>query len=386
MALSVIGVALGVAVVVGIDLANSSASSAFRLSAETVTGKATHQIVGSVDNVDETVYTLIRTKLGIRESAPVVEGFARVPQDPGRTIQILGVDPLAEAPFRTFTGGTESDLDLGAFMGRSGTVLVAEPVSRALNLTTGDELQVLIGGFEHSLEIVAVMIPDGELSVQAMANLLVVDIATAQALFSLEGQLSRIDLLIADTQEGAVVFEKLKSELPAGTEVRRSSSRTETVEQMTRAFRLNLTALSLLALVVGMFLIYNTTTFSVVQRRSLIGRLRALGVTKREIFSMILREALGVAIVGTLLGIVSGLFLGRGLVQLVSQTINDLYYVVQVRAIDVSVWTLVKGVSLGIVATLVATIPPAREATSAPASIVLRRSEEETRLHSKLPV
>ena len=77
--LSVLGVALGVAVVVAIDLANTSAREAFSLSAETVTGKATHQIIGAGDGLDEAFYRDLRVGMGIREAAPVVEGFARAP-------------------------------------------------------------------------------------------------------------------------------------------------------------------------------------------------------------------------------------------------------------------------------------------------------------------
>ena len=99
---------------------------------------------------------------------------------------------------------------------------------------------------------------------------------------------------------------------------------------MTRAFRLNLTALSLLALLCGAFLIYNTMTFSVVQRRPLLGMLRALGVTRAQVFTLVLAEA-AVGPVGTAAGFALGVALGRGLVRLVTQTINDLYFVLSVR-------------------------------------------------------
>ena len=81
---------------------------------------------------------------------------------------------------------------------------------------------------------------------------------------------------------------------------------------MTRAFRTNLTALSLLALVVGMFLIYNTMTFSVVQRRGLLGRLRALGITRGELFALVLGEAALLGAVGTVAGLLLGVLMGRG--------------------------------------------------------------------------
>jgi len=143
---------------------------------------------------------------------------------------------------------------------------------------------------------------------------------------------------------------------------------------MTAAFRLNLLALSLLALVVGLFLIYNTMTFSVVQRRPLFGTLRSLGVTRREVFALVIGEALLVGSLGAILGLGLGILMGRGAVQAVSQTITDLYFVVTVQEIGIPTSSLVKGALLGILATVLAAAAPAWEAASVPARAALSRS------------
>jgi putative ABC transport system permease protein len=155
---------------------------------------------------------------------------------------------------------------------------------------------------------------------------------------------------------------------------------------MTRAFRLNLTALSLLALVVGMFLIYNTTTFSVIRRRRLIGLLRALGVTRREIFALVLSEALLIGAVGTGTGLLLGMLLGGEMTRLVTRTINDLYFVTAVRSVPMLPGTLLKALLLGIGATLAAAFPPALEATGAPPRAVLSRSHMESRRRKVVPL
>ncbi|MDZ7806341.1 MAG: hypothetical protein U5K71_04410 [Gracilimonas sp.] len=108
--LSILGVALGVAVVVSIDLSNTSAEKAFELSTEAVTGKATHQIRGAAEDLDESVYRSVRIDAKVRQSAPVVEGYGRI-EGLNRTIQILGVDPIAEAPFRDFAS-QQAGIDL----------------------------------------------------------------------------------------------------------------------------------------------------------------------------------------------------------------------------------------------------------------------------------
>lgn len=383
MGLSILGIALGVALVVSIDVANESARRAFSLSSERVTGKATHQINATTGNLDETLYAEVRTELGIRDAAPVIQGYARIAKDLSRTMQILGVDALAEAPFRSYTD-SDAGFDLGSFMGQSLTAVIAEETANLLNIALGDTLSVIAGGQTAVLTLAGVMKADDERSAQAMADLMVVDIATAQELFRMEGEISHIDLLIPDNDSGNALQERIQDSLPDGAEMIRSSARSSTVAQMTRAFELNLTALSLLSLIVGMFLVYNTMTFSVVQRRWLIGRIRTLGVTRNEIFRLILGEAIFIAILGTGIGLLLGIILGQSLVQLVTQTINDLYYVLSVRDITIGPLTLLKGIALGIGATLAATIAPAREATASNPGTVLRRSLEETRFRSQL--
>lgn len=365
--LSILGIALGVAVVVAIDVANASAERAFDLSAERVAGRATHHIVGP-STIDDDVYRLLRTELGIRPSAPIVEGYV---SHAGRAYQLLGIDPFADRPFRPYTSGL-STLDLGNFLGASSTVLIPT----ALNASAGDTLHLSLGGERKVVSVGGVLVPEDELSREATSNLIIADVGTAQDILEMPGRLSRIDLILEDD---------LEARLPEGVRIVRSSARTETVEQMTDAFELNLSALSLLALVVAMFLIYNTTTFSVVQRRPLIGRLRALGMTKREIFSGVLLEAAVLGLVGATLGLLLGVALAQLLVQLVTQTINDLYYVLDVRSVAIGMDVLAKGAVLGLGATLIAAIPPAREAASSPVSVVLQRSEEERVARLRVP-
>jgi putative ABC transport system permease protein len=381
LGLSIVGVALGVAVVVSIDLANGSARQAFDLSAATVTGKATHQIEGAAEGLDESVYRDLRVRQGIREAAPVVEGYVSAR---GRTFQVLGVDPFAEGPFRPYLSNPVG-LDLAPLLVTPGAMLMAGATAQALGLVPGDTLVARVDGRPQRLRLVGVLAPGDPRSEQAMESLLVMDISHAQHLLDRTGRLDRIDLVLTDDGAGARLRSQIEASLPEGVQIVRSSARTQAVEQMTRAFTLNLTALSLLALVVGMFLIYNTMTFSVVQRRAMVGRLRALGVTRREVFALLLGEAVLIGLTGTVLGLLLGIVLGRGLVQLVTQTINDLYFVVTVRDLRLNPLTLLKGLLLGLGATVVAALAPAREATAAPATTVLQRSQEESTLRRRVP-
>ncbi|MCB0160180.1 MAG: ABC transporter permease, partial [Caldilineaceae bacterium] len=387
----VVGVAIGVAMIVAIDLANGSAEKkrAFNLGAETVAGRATHQIVGGPIGLDEAVYTRLRREVGYRASAPIVESYVVAPQLDGQPMRLLGVDPFAESPFRSYLGSADAEAIQPDFLTdmltRPNSVLLSTDVAARYGLDSGDTLTVRVGGRTQALEIIGLMEPSNDLSRRALDSLLITDIATAQEVLDKVGRLDRIDLILPPGDAGTAARAAIATILPPGARMDLAAGRSGTVNEMTAAFSLNLTALSLLALVVGVFLIYNTVTFSVVQRRPVLGSLRALGMTRREIYALILLEALILGALGTLLGLVLGVVLGRGAVQLVTRTMNDLFFVVAVREIDIPTWTLVKGAAIGIGAALLGAAVPALEATSVPPAGALKRSNVEERIRRVLP-
>jgi putative ABC transport system permease protein len=383
----VVGVAIGVAMIVAIDLANGAASRAFELGTETITGRATHQIVGGPTGLDESLYTELRRDLAYRLSAPVVESYVSVPELDAQPMRLLGIDPFAETPFRSYLGDNpeiNTNENLSILLVEPNTVLLSAEVAERYGLAPGDQLSVRVGSDSVDLTVAGLLAPSDDLSRRALDGLLLADIATAQEVLDKVGRLDRIDLIVPDA-DAAVTLARIESILPPSARIVRPEARSGTVDEMTDAFRLNLTALSLLALVVGMFLIYNTVTFSVIQRRPVIGSLRALGMTRNEIFGMILLESTLLGLLGTVAGLALGIVLGRGAVGAVTQTVNDLFFVVAVRDIDIPVWTLVKGVISGLAAAVIAALVPAYEATSVPPAGALKRSDVEEKVRAVLP-
>lgn len=372
--LMVLGIALGVAVVVSIDLANASAARAFRLSTETLTGRATHQITGGPQGVSETVFRDLRLGGLNYPAAPVVSAYISSPQLGQRPLQLLGIDPFSDRPFRSFLGdGTFAGMDaLTAFLTRPGALLIARPLAERYGLEVGDPLVVELAGMTHTGFVAGLLDPVDNLSSRTLTGVVLADISTAQEFTGQMGYLSRIDLILPEDAPAAVA--ELEAALPQGYRISRAEARSDAVEQMTEAFRVNLSALSLLALVVGLFLIYNTMTFSVVQRRALFGTLRCLGVTRREIFGLVLSEATLVGLVGSVLGLGMGVAMGRITVDMVSQTINDLYFTTTVRETGLPLESLVKGGLLGVLATVWIAALPAWEAASIPPRAALLRS------------
>ncbi len=312
--LSILGIGLGVAVVIAVDLANESARTAFRLSMNAVVGEATHQITGGPNGIDEQAYVDLRLTGMPGDLAPIVEGDARLG---ARDLTLLGVDPLAEAPFRDAVGEIGDDA-LRKLLTEPGGVMMSYRLAESLALQPGDSLTLEIGGDSKNATLVGRFKSDNPV---ARDSLLVADIATAQELLQRVGRLDRIDLRLNDDQA-----RELEQVLPSKLRLERSESRTQATERMAEAFQINLAAMSLLALLVGGFIIYNTMTFSVLQRRPLFGHLRVLGVTRQELFRLILWEALLLGLLGAAIGILAGSLIAQGLIHLVTRTINDLYF------------------------------------------------------------
>jgi putative ABC transport system permease protein len=392
IALAVLGVTLGVAVVVSMDLANQSAKRAFVLSTDSVVGKATHTIVGGPGGLPEEVYRSIRLGAGIRTIAPLVEGYGLLSADgrhneaeiPVKPFRLVGIDPISEASFRPYLS-TRSPSDLGALITQPGAVLISADSAEFLGVDLGDHLELNVGGIRNVVNLVGILEPAYGTSGEALSDLLVSDIATGQELFGAQGRLSRIDLILTDGEDSSFVLEKIRAVLPLGLDIESSSARSESVTQLTRAFEVNLTVLSLLALLVGTFLIYNTITFSVVRRRPIIGALRAVGVTRGGVVALILGEAALIGVVSSVFGVLMGILLGFGILDVVTQTINDLYYVVAVRQLEIPLSVLIKGGLLGMVATLGAAILPALEAASVSPRSAMTRSNIESRFHHGIP-
>ncbi len=384
---TLLGIALAVAVVTGVDLANESARRAFSASIDGVAGKATHEIVGGPQGVDETLYRDLRRQ-GFRASAPVVEGWV---QAKDRPLLLIGIDPLAEGELRSFSASWRQEgsdiqstgVPFGDFMYQPGAVVMGAELAAELGLEVGQTMAVEVAGKSHSLTLLALLRASQDLDRQSAKDLLLCDISTAQEVLDQRGWLSRIDLrLDADSHLGEAAW---RQALPAGVVLQSKSSRRGVLDQMTSAFRLNLQALSLLALLVGMFLIYNTMTFAVVERRPLLGNLRLLGVTRRQIFWLILGEALTLGLLASGLGLALGYVIAQGLLTLVTQTINDLYFVLSVGQVQLLPTALLKGLLLGSLGSVVASLVPASEAMATPPGQVMQRSSLERSVQTTLP-
>ena len=382
LGLAVTGIALAVAVVVSVDLVNQSARYSFERSTETIVGRATHRIVGGPAGLDERLYTRMRVDHGVRDIAPVIEAHVTLEKNEKReTLTLLGLDPFAERTFREYAWfnnlqNPEGEGVLIPMLTERNTVLLDAGTANRLGIGRDDEAVLVTGGRSIPVRIAGVLADSTPGSSQSPDSLLLADIATAQEVLDMPGRINRIDAVLGDGDSGAK--SRLEALLPDGAALLPSTTRTRSLKQMTGAFHTNLTALSLLALLVGMYLIYNTMTFMVMQRRPLLGRLRALGATRRQLGAIIAMEALLVGLAATIAGLLLGIALAHGLLQVVNRTINEVYDLLTDSSLTLSNLSLLKGALLGIAGTLLAAIPAALEATRVTPRQALIRSHLET--------
>ena len=368
LCLAVSGIALGVAVYVGVDLANDSARRAFQLTSDLVTGSTTHHLMGTRGEIADSVYRTLRLEHGPVRAAPVVEAEVRVRRLPDRSFTLMGVDPLEESGFRGFSGFVPGrGTDLTRLIVEPGAVLAPARLLEELDLESGAEFGLLIGGAVRTVRAVGTVLETSSADEGPTAPI-VADIATAQELLG-RASLSRVDLILNEAEAGRI----RALGLPDSTLVP-AEGRNAAFDELARAFRINLTALSLLALLVGVFLIYATMSFAVVQRRGTFGVLRAIGVSRRQLLTGVLGEALVLGALATTAGIVLGQQLAEGLVDLVLRTVGDLYFESSVSAVTPSPTIYWRGFALGLGMTLLAAAAPALDAARSTPNTAMSRA------------
>jgi putative ABC transport system permease protein len=372
LALTLLGIALGAAVIIAVALATRTASLSFDRSVDALAGPMSHEIRAREGSIDELLYRKLRLERGLRRSVPVITVPLTVDDSP---IELVGIDPLAMSGGAAAPGAMGANLSV--LMTGVGAVIAPAQVADRLGLRVGESITLALEGREASLRPVSIFAAD---SGDWFDNVLLGDIAMVQDFAGRPGELDSIQLKL--TEEEA---ESLRDDLPAGVELRAFEDRRQTFDDMTRAFRTNLLAMSLLAVVVGAFLVYNAMAFAVVQRTPTFAILRMLGVTPRQLFRRLLLEAAVLGLVGGVLGLLLGIALGQSLLLLVTRTVSDLYVSIDLVAPDISAIQLAAALAVTLFAVLVATLAPARDAArTAPATLERESLSQEAFANTRL--
>jgi putative ABC transport system permease protein len=355
--LTLLSIALGVAVVIAIELSGEAATGSFQSSLTTLVGKVDYEITAN-GGVDEQY-------MGKLATLPVNARFSPVIEQPvvieGRgSTTLYGIDFVAVGN----TGQIET------------SAVVSSDLAARLHLKKGDPIE-LRGGSERQQFTVRTIAPDQN------TGWVGVDIAAAQQLFGMAGRLDRIEVFLETNQNASEVERLIHATIPATWEIETPGARSEENRRMLRAFRWNLRILSYISLLVGAFLIYNTIAVSVVRRRMEVGVLRALGTSSNGVLLVFLGEAAMLGLAGSVLGVLLGRLLAAALLGMIADTVNALFTTSTPGAVELSPASVVAALVTGTGVALFSALIPAREASRVAPAEAMRRAavEHRTRLH-----
>src|SRR6478672_6803115 len=362
-ALTFFGIALGVAVIVAIAVVNRSLTTSFESTIDQIAGKAVLQVANGESGIAESLYPVIRDTPGIRDAAAAVEGFLPVVGVPGERLYTYGVDFLTdfairEHQFAQAQFGFDQALD---FIANPDSIAVTESFARRLGVPLGARLTLLTSEGQRQFTIRALLKEQGTAKVFG-GSFALMDLPAAQRVFGKEGKLDIVDLTLDPGEQIGGVQQRLSQRLNGAAEVDRPRKRGEQIESLLTSFRIGLFFVSLIALFVGFFLIYNTVSVSVIQRKREIGTLRCLGMKRGELLRRIVVEALILALIGSLTGSFFGWLLAQLALVAVGETVANLFSLVDLASGIFTLRELGLALASGLVVAVLAALHPALEA------------------------
>ena len=397
-ALAGLGVALGIAVWVAIQIANASVLGAFSASLDAVAGRANLQIRGGSSGLPDKLLGEImrRGDPRIRAAAPLISRTLFAPKLK-TSLLVSGVDFFSQLEFRDSsldnsmreTRGPNAPVagrdSQGAirFLLDPRAVAVSSELANKAKLKVGSPLQLNIGPRTETFKVATIL--TDEASGRAFGgDYVLLDIAAAQEALGELGRIDQIDLIVDDAQIDAVKS-ALQPLVPPDATVARPAQRGAQIGAMLGAFQLNLTALSSIAAFVGAFLIYNALASAVVRRRAEAGILRAVGAQRGQIMRLFLGEAAIIGFFGSLVGFGIGVVLAKWTLGAVATTVSQLYLAVKARELFIPNWLLPVSLGAGTLISVVAAIPAASEAASTTPRAALSGSSLHTLLENWAP-
>jgi putative ABC transport system permease protein len=374
---TIIGIALGIAVVFAIDVVNGTVMASFRGTIESIAGKTTLS-VGDDTGVPEELLETIKAAQGVASAVPVIEESVRDMKSQTQ-LAVLAIDTLGDSEVREYDV-TADDVKIEddlAFLNDPRGVLITQDFARRAKLKVGDTLDLETSKGKATFNVRGTLLPRGPAKAFG-GDLLLMDVYAAQIAFDRGRRFDRVDVV---GKKGVPVPElqrTLEATLNGKLPVARPERRSEDAERIVAGFKLGLSLASFVSIFVGAFIVYNALAIAVAQRRREIGILRALGVRRTQILLVFIGEGLMLGAIGALFGLGLGYFLAKNMLAMVGATVSALY--LQVKPVDLvvtleQVWFALQ---TGLVAAALAALLPAGRAASIEPVVAMHKHEAET--------
>jgi putative ABC transport system permease protein len=367
--LAALGIALGVALGLAVHLVNRSAANEFTLAAHNLAGEAHLVVRGPRAGFDEELYPFLARLPEVEAASPALdmEVAAEGRREP---LRILGLDPFRAAEvqpalLKDIAGSLRELLE-------PDTALLSRAAAEWLDAQAGANVRILAGNKSRSLRVLG-LLPE-EAYRQRLA---VMDIASVQLALDRLGRLNRVDLKLRPGMDIEAFRKSLAARLPPGVHVATLDTEAERGASLSRAYRINLNMLALVALFTGAFVVFTTLALSVLRRRRELALLRVLGVTRAGVARLVLTEAAILGAFGAAVGIAAGHFMALAVLKRFGPDLGAGYFSGVAAALDANPAAYVLFFLLGLAASMLGALGPALETARTAPALALRSGDQE---------
>jgi putative ABC transport system permease protein len=366
-AVQVVAIAIGVSLGYAVHLINTSALAEFSAAVRQASGQSDASVIGPREGFDEEVYARVAASAGVAWASPALDVEAALVEPQhlrGRSLPIQGVDVLRAAVLAPQTIGQPANGD-GRFALLGDGVYLSPAALEAFALVPGDAIGVQVGGRIERLKIVGTL-PAARTN-QLMA---VMDLGFAQWRLDRLGRLSRIDVQFASSADPARLAEQWQ--LPAGVALQTAEDAATRVSNLSRAYRVNLNVLAMVALFTGAFLVYSLQAQAVAARRTQLAFLRVIGSTGGEVQRLLVLESVVLGVIGAAIGIGLGLLVAQVALRLLGGDLGGGFFAGVQPALQFEATAAVFFFALGVGAAVAGGWLPAREAAASEPALALK--------------
>ncbi len=374
VAVALIAIAIGVAMSYSIHLINTAAFNEFSAASKSLSGQSDLQVYGRKSFFDESLYPLLANMEGVALANPVLEldvvAAGKTNDRNGQKLKIIGIDMFRAALISPDLLGLPVE---GKTMDRlaSDTIFLSPAAMEWLEVKQGDDLHVYAG-----LQAITLRVAGGLVRARAGQRIAVMDIGAVQWRFNQLGLLSRIELKVQEGINHAAFKVKLTEKLGESYWAAEAVDQEMRVANMSRAYRINLNMLALVALFTGAFLVFSAQALSVIRRRPQFALLRVLGFTRRQLLRQIIVEGAILGILGSLLGLGLGYFLALMAIEFLGGDLGSSFFPGVKPSIYFEPLAAVTFFGIGLGVTMLGSSIPAMEAARAKPALALRSGSE----------
>src|SRR5437667_1475488 len=365
LALMLGGIASGVALIAALGIINESVVANFRTMLERAAGKAALQVTLGTGEVgfDESLVQIVGADPGVARAFGFTRGTLVAADQSGEVLELFGIELGTDAVDSYDVRVVEQEGDEVEMLNDPSSVLLTEGYASRRHLSLGDRVPFATPGGIRRLHVRGLLRPEGIATVFG-GNLAVMDLPAAQRLLGKDRRVDQIDVILRPGIDAAAVRDQLRAVLPPSLGVGRPALRSERFERVVGAFQAMIDGLSLLGLLAGVFIVYNTSATAVTQRARDLAILIALGAERRSIFGLVVSEAAVLGVAASVLGILAGLGLAHLLLNLVAQSMGVIYQMrFSIESLEISVPQALRYVLLGTGGAIAAALVPAYKAS-----------------------